>query len=364
MAKSAIALPKFRRRRVEVDAAAVLTALSVPVVVIDDENRIAYLNTAAEQLFRGSLPMLLGAPLASLLPEDNPLFSVMEQVRREQSPVNEYGVRLASPRVGRHEVNLRASPMPELPGSVVLALQERSIAEQIDRQLTHRGAARSMTAMAAILAHEVKNPMSGIRGAAQLLEQGANEADRELTTLIRNEADRVCALVDRMDMFSDPSSLMGEAVNIHEVLDHVHKLSKTGFGRHVRFVTHFDPSLPPVAGTRDHLLQAFLNLVKNACEAVPEVAGEVILKTEYRHGVRFAIANSQARVHLPLMVTIQDNGVGIPHDLLDSVFDPFVSSKAKGTGLGLALVAKVIHDHGGVIEVDSQPSRTVFRVML
>jgi two-component system nitrogen regulation sensor histidine kinase GlnL len=247
---------------------------------------------------------------------------------------------------------------------VVVTLQGRSIADKIDRQLTHRNAARSVTAMASMLAHEVKNPLSGIRGAAQLLEENANAADRELTRLICDETDRICALVDRMDVFSDRRPLERSAVNIHEVLERVRRAAQSGFARSVRFIEEYDPSLPPVHGNRDLLIQTFLNLVKNAAEAAPAQGGEIQLSTSYQHGVRMTVAGSDSRVHLPLMVTVTDNGDGIPEDIQPHLFDPFVSTKHNGSGLGLALVAKVIGDHGGVIEFDSQPRRTAFRVYL
>jgi two-component system nitrogen regulation sensor histidine kinase GlnL len=218
--------------------------------------------------------------------------------------------------------------------------------------------------MASMLAHEVKNPLSGIRGAAQLLEQDADPAGRELTQLICDETDRIVALVDRMEAFSDHRPLEREAVNIHEVLDRVRKIAQSGFARHVRIGEEYDPSLPPVHGNYDLLVQVFLNLIKNAAEAAPANGGEIAVATAYRHGLRLAGPGSDTRVNLPLMVSVTDNGPGIPDDLKPHLFDPFVTTKRNGTGLGLALVAKVIGDHGGVIEFDSQPRRTVFRVFL
>lgn len=342
----------------------VLNALATAVVVVDPDGAIVHLNSAAEQFFRGSVQHLRGQRLDNLLPADSPLFALVDQVRGGGNAVSEYGVPLDSPRIGRHFVNIQATPVAERPEWVVVALQERSIADKIDRQLTHRGAARSVTAMAAMLAHEVKNPLSGIRGAAQLLEETAQPQDRVLTRLIRDEADRICGLVDRMDVFSDSGSLQREAVNIHQILDRARRLAQNGFGRHVQFVEDYDPSLPPVFGNQDQLVQVFLNLVKNAAEAAPEKGGEIVLGTAYKHGVRFVVAGSGSRVHLPLEVSVQDNGEGVPEDIQGYLFDPFVTSKAKGSGLGLALVAKIIGDHGGVIEFTSQPRRTVFRVML
>jgi two-component system nitrogen regulation sensor histidine kinase GlnL len=243
-------------------------------------------------------------------------------------------------------------------------MQEQSIAAKIERQLSHRGAARSVSALAAMLAHEVKNPLAGICGAAQLLEQSGSDEDRELTRLIRDEAERVCALVDRMEVFSDGGPLPREAVNIHEVLNRVRLLAASSFASHLRMSEVYDPSLPMVLGHRDSLTQAFLNLIKNAAEAAPQQGGEVVITTAYCHGVRFAVPGSHSRVHLPLMISVQDNGEGVPDDVRPYLFEPFVTTKRKGSGLGLALVAKVIGDHGGVIEFESQPKRTVFRVML
>lgn len=363
MAKRVVAL---RQTAGETDVAAegILNALAAAIIVVNGDGAIIHVNSAAENFFQGGAEYLKGRLLLELLPDDNPLFSLIQQVRDKGLAVSEYGVTLESPRVGKHFVNLHASPLAEDPESVVVTLQQRSIADKIDRQLTHRGAARSVTAMAAMLAHEVKNPLSGIRGAAQLLEQNSTGDDRGLTELIRDEADRICKLVDRMEVFSESGPLERGAVNIHQVLDRVQQLAENGFGKHVRFVADFDPSLPPVLGNRDQLVQVFLNLVKNAAEAVPAKGGEIILETAFQHGVRFAVPGTGSRMHLPLRVCVKDNGEGIPEELQGYLFDPFVTSKPQGSGLGLALVAKIIGDHGGVIECESEPRKTEFRVML
>ncbi len=343
----------------------VLNALAATVVVVDRQGRIAYVNNAGEQFFKSSSSSLVGKRIDAMIPKDSPMLSLINQARSAGAHVSEYGVALETPRIGAHFVNIHAGPVTEQPGMVALSMQERSIADTIDRQLTHRGAARSVTAMAAMLAHEVKTPLSGIRGAAQLLEQSVEPQDRAMTRLIRDETDRIVALVDRMDIFSESGPLQKSAVNIHRVLDRVRRLAENGFARHVRFIEKYDPSLPPVLGERDQLVQVFLNLIKNAAEAISmDHGGEIIISTSYRHGIRFAVSGSDSKVHLPLIISIQDNGEGIAEDIQSYLFDAFVTSKPKGSGLGLALVAKIIGEHGGIIEFDSQPRRTIFKVML
>jgi len=346
------------------DQGSILAALSVPLFVVDDEDRFTFVNQAAEQFFATSATALIGRPLSETLPMDSPALGLIVQVREGGYSVSEYGVTLSGPKIGSHFVSIDAAALGDRPGSVVVSIHERSMARKIDHQLVHRNAARSVTAMAAMLAHEVKNPLSGIRGAAQLLEQNASPEDHQLTNLICEEADRIVALVDRMDMFSDKQPFAREPVNIHIVLERVRRLAESGFARHVNFVESYDPSLPPVYGNRDLLIQAILNLVKNAAEAAPRDGGEITLSTRYQQGVRLAIPGSGSRIDLPLAVMIQDNGPGIPEDLQPHLFDPFVSTKTGGSGLGLALVAKIVGDHGGVIEFDSQPRRTLFRLML
>lgn len=347
-----------------IDPGSLLNSLGEAIVAVAADNRIRFVNHAAEQLLGAGAPLLNGHSLEQLIPADAPLISIVEQCRRTGSSVAESGVHLESPRIGAHDVDVRATCWSEDANVVILTMQQRSIVRQIDRHMTQRGAARSVSAMAAMLAHEVKNPLSGIRGAAQLLEEEVNSDNQQLTQLICDETDRIVALVNRMDLFTDEQPPARAAVNIHEVLDHVRRLAQSGFARHLNIVELYDPSLPHVFGSRDQLVQVFLNLIKNAAEAAPKSGGEIQLGTRYRHGTRLAAPGGNEHVDLPLEISVRDNGAGIQDDLKSCLFDPFVTTKQNGTGLGLALVAKIIDDHGGMIDVDSAPRRTEFRVLL
>lgn len=348
------------------EAVSVLNALPHPVVTIDSAGAIVTANDAAEHFFQASVGFMRRQKINYFVPFGSPLLELLDQVRERGAPVSEYRVDLESPRLpGDRIVDIYASPVTDRPDHVVLMLQERTMAEKIDRQLTHRGAARTVTGLAAMLAHEIKNPLSGIRGAAQLLEQSADDDDRTLTRLICDEADRIVKLVDRMEVFSDDRPVERDAVNIHTVLDHVKRLATSGFARSIRIVEEYDPSLPPVYANRDQLIQVFLNLVKNAAEAIGDQPdGEIVLTTAYRPGVRLSVPGSKDKVTLPLEFCVKDNGPGVPTDLVEHMFDPFVTTKTNGSGLGLALVAKIIRDHGGVVECESQPRRTAFRILM
>jgi len=373
-------------------AAAILASIPQPLLTIRKSGHIEHVNLAAEEFFGTSL--LVGRQIETFVPFTSPLLALIQQVFISRNPVNEYDIELGMPHKGRRfvdvQVTLIAQGQEQGEGQeqgqgdeseqVLVLIRPRSIASKIDQQLTHRGAARSVSGMAAMLAHEIKNPLSGIRGAAQLLETELDDDNRRLTNLICSETDRLANLVDRFEIFTEPPKDISEEINIHTILQHVCGLAKSGFAKNINIREIYDPSLPPLKGNKDQLIQAFLNLVKNAAEAVDRENGEIILMTGFRPGLRLALpgearreskgetrresTSKNKRTSLPFIISIIDNGAGIAPDLQPIIFEPFVTDKPNGTGLGLALVAKIISDHGGVIECDSRAGQTIFRVLM
>lgn len=348
---------------------AVLQALAQPVIVVNDERFIVFVNYAAEAFFGASLSVLSRQRIDDLMAFGSPITGLVMAVAERHAPMTEYRVRVGSSRFDAAAddriVDVFASPLSENDGRVALLFQERTMADKIDRQLVSRGAARSVTGLAAMLAHEIKNPLSGIRGAAQLLEQSVTPEELPLARLVREEVDRIVDLIDRVEVFGDDRPIERDPINIHVILDRVKLLARNGVARNIAFSEEYDPSLPAVLGNRDQLIQVFLNLVKNAAEALERTPKpEIRLSTAFRPGIRIAVQGVTERISLPLEIVIEDNGPGVPQELVPILFDPFVTTKTNGSGLGLALVAKIVGDHGGVIDMDSRPGRTRFRVLL
>jgi two-component system nitrogen regulation sensor histidine kinase GlnL len=341
-----------------------LDAVPFALIVLDPEDQISATNHAGEQLLGAGRLLLHGRPLSDYIAGDSPVFALISEARNGSIAVAEPDLALSGPRLQAAHVAIDAAPVAEQPGYVIVIVKDRSIERRLNRQSLSRDASRSAKAMAAMLAHEVKNPLSGIRGAAQLLEKRLPEDDRILTQLICDETDRIVGLVNRMEMLGDERPAPMGPVNVHEVLNRVRRLAGAGFARHVNFREDYDPSLPPVWGNRDQLVQVFLNLVKNAAEACPEHGGNIVLATQFVPGLRLGDRFSGPRPRLALTVRIQDNGAGIPSHIRDALFDPFVTGKVGGKGLGLSLAAKIVAEHDGVIEFESQPRKTVFAVSL
>jgi len=349
------------------DLAVLIDALPNPLLVLDDKDHIHLANSAAEDFFQAGKATLLRSSFTDLMPLASPALNAIAEARHSGGVVNEYSISAGTPRFGsERNIDLQAALVHEQPHFVIVMLLERSMAHKIDRQLTHRNAARSVSGMAAMLAHEIKNPLAGIRGAAQLIEPTLSGEDRPLARLICEETDRIRDLVDRMEVFSDERPPEREPVNIHAVLERVKALAIAGMVQPIAIREDYDPSLPPVMGSRNQLIQVFINLVKNAVEAIEGdgSGGEIQLTTAFRPGVRLSIAASGERVTLPLEVCVKDTGPGVPADLRPHLFDPFITTKPGGRGLGLALVAKIVRDHGGIIECEPLERGTAFRVLL
>ena len=334
-----------------------------PALVVDREGGLVAVNEAAEALFGHGLSLLARGRFRAALPPGSVLVSLIDRAIFEGALVREHGVEVNLFGQPPFEADGAAAPLGD--GSVLLTLHVKGVLG-VDKAADAAGL-RSVVGLGKMLAHEIKNPLAGIRGAAQLLKTGASAVDQPLAQLIVDETDRIRRLVDRMEAFSDEAPTPREPVNIHQVLDRVRALVANGVADGLMLKESYDPSLPPVWGDEDHLIQIFLNLTKNAAEAAHargDTRGEVRISTAYRHGVRLRPAGGRDTRGAPLEVKIQDNGPGIPVNMRDQVFDPFITTKPQGTGLGLTLVAKLVADHEGLIDFESEPGRTVFRVRL
>ena len=342
----------------------VLQNLPTAIIVFDESLNIKMANAAAEQLFGLSSGFLVHKTITTLIDEDGELVSLLKQAFNKRHSVSEFGLMLAGPRIKKQKVDVQVSGPTENYHLAIASIQECSLARELDGQNLLSRAARSVSGLTSIFAREVKNPLSGIRGAAQLLEESVSDSDKELTRLIWDATDRIRDLVDRMELFSDDRPLSREAVNIHDVLGHVKEKLTSSFEKRVSIEEKYDPSLPLVFGNREKLIQVFDNLIKNSYEALDTEKGIIKLETSYRHGSLVSVLRGREKFELPIAVTITDNGIGIPEDLENSIFEPFVTTKPDRTGLGLALVAKIIDGHGGIVELNSSFQKTSITVFL
>jgi len=339
-------------------------ALPVPALILDDHNLIAEANPVAESVFNQSARTLIHQPIVEKARFDIDLLEVVDRARQNDAPVRVNDAMLTIMDRDAIPCQLQISPMER--GQVLLLIQPANTANGIAGGHAVGKAARSAIGMAEMLAHEIKNPLAGISGAAQLLSLELTGEDREMTDLIVTETRRIVKLLDQVEEFGNVLPPDRRAVNLHDILDRARRSAQVGYAEKVEISQDYDPSLPLTFGDADQLVQVFLNLLKNACEAIAPIASpaaKITVRSYYDHGMR-ARGRDGSQIPLPLQVEVIDNGPGLPSDIADHIFDPFVSGRENGTGLGLALVSKIISDHGGWIGVDSIAGRTVFRVSL
>jgi two-component system, NtrC family, nitrogen regulation sensor histidine kinase GlnL len=338
-------------------------SLPLPALLVDESGLIREANPAAETFLNASSRNLRGQPVLDRLAIDAPMEEAMARARANQAPLNINDVDVTSGERAPVQCTLHLSPMHDNPGILLLILSPRDLADRMGRSLGAKSAAKSAIGMAEMLAHEIKNPLAGISGAAQLLAMNLSPEDREMTDLIVEETRRIVKLLEQVEQFGNIRPPDRRAVNIHDALDRARKSALVGFGAKMQIVEDYDPSLPPTWADPDQLMQVFLNLIKNASEAAGPKGGRIRLHTFYDLSLRLRRKDG-APGALPLNVEIIDDGPGLPPDIAADVFEPFVSGRENGTGLGLALVSKIISDHDGWISVESVPGRTVFRLSL
>ena len=336
--------------------------LPFPAFVVDASDSFEGVNSAAEHLFGRSNRQLQTVPLTRHFGPTSILIDTLSQARKGAMSMTRYGVSMAVIDGPLFECAIHLSALGD-EGRFLVVLVSDGSSKKISQSIDNLAAGRSISGLAAMLAHEIRNPLAGISGAAQLLAMSGDEEADELSGLISEEARRIGDLVARVEQYGDQTPVEFKPVNIHTVLDTAVRSAKAGFGQNIQFKKAYDPSLPEVPGDPDQLMQVFQNLLKNACEAVNSGRGQIRIQTHYNSGVKMNLAG-QPRVNLPMQIDITDNGAGIPATLIDDIFDPFISTKTNGSGLGLSLVSKVVAAHGGLIECSSQPGRTVFSVRL
>jgi two-component system nitrogen regulation sensor histidine kinase GlnL len=347
-----------------------INTIPAGVIVFDEEDQIVFVNPSAETFFSTSAQQLRLMSIEELFGPNSAVGGLFQQARLTSMPIAEFDVQIMLPRAGTVQASVTVVPVLEANGNqpngdMILQFSTTSIAHRIEQQMRRQGAARSTAGMVAVLAHEVRNPLAGIRGAAQIIESSVSGEERELTQLIADEVDRISNLIERIDVFAEIGPAPEKPVNIHEALARARRvLESSGALAELNFQEVFDPSLPLVRGDFEGLVQIFLNLIKNAADAARIGGKEILIKTAYRHGLRLAADGRREWGALPIEVSVQDNGPGIPKELQSDIFDPFVTTKPGGHGLGLAVVAKIVGDHAGAVEFESEPFRTIFNVHL
>lgn len=338
------------------------TSIPVPAILLDGQDLICEINPAAEGFLNASNKSIKGSPVFDRIMVDAPLEESFHRAKTLRTPLFVNDVDVGTGDRAPLQCNLKFAPVVGTDNHMILMIAPRELAGRMTQTQTVKSAAKSAIGMAEMLAHEIKNPLAGITGAAQLLSMGLEPSDLELTDLIVEETRRIVKLLEQVEQFGNLREPVRCEVNIHDILDRARRSALLGFGAHMAIVEDYDPSLPAAYGDSDQLLQVLLNLIKNASEASPH-GGTIRLRTFYEHSFRLRRSDGSGQA-LPLQIEIIDDGPGLPEEIKNDVFDPFVSGRENGTGLGLALASKIVSDHNGWISVNSVPGRTVFRISL
>ncbi len=339
-------------------AGRVLDAMPFAVIGLTRRDTVSFVNPAAETLLQRSAPLLRGRPLTELLPEDAPLLDFIGRARREGGVMSARSLRVGSPHIAPVDLDVTASPDGEDGGLVLTLMPLRSVQDETNNEVN------AFAQVARMLGHEVKNPLAGIVGAAQLLARQARDEQLPLLSLIREEGARIERIVDRFSAFETFFSPRARITNVHVVLDSVIDLARASFGATARFELLYDPSLPEIEVDPDHLHEAALNLVKNAIEAasIGTRQARISVATRYRAGFRFA-GRDGPRARGALEISVTDNGPGVPEASIARVFEPFFTTKAGGAGIGLAVVAEIMQAHGGFVVLDNSATGASLRLL-
>jgi len=345
-----------------IENAPLWASLPVPAVLVNAQDEITDINGLAESFLNASAKSLRGVPVWDRIAVDAPLEDAFARARAQGTPLFVNDVDVGTGNAPPLQCNVQIAQISDGDGDMIILISPRELASRVNKSDTVKSAAKSAIGMAEMLAHEIKNPLAGITGAAQLLSMNLPQEELELTDLIVEESRRIVKLLEQVEQFGNLQPPAKNAVNLHDVLDRARRSALLGFGGHMAIVEDYDPSLPFALGDADQLLQVILNLLKNASEAA-ESKGTIRIRSYFEHSFKLRRSDGTGQ-SLPLQIEIIDDGPGLPQAIKGDIFDPFVSGKENGTGLGLALVSKIMSDHGGWISVDSIPGRTVFRLSL
>ena len=340
----------------------ILNELRTPVFLVNKSNKVIYINEIGEEFFGVSSSILMHQKINDFIPNDAPILNLIERVRNSKTGITEESLDFSNLNHPNRKVRVHVIPLTLDSNKIIIQISQLAMSEMFQSQRINSKISKSFSSMIDMLMHELKNPLAGIKGASQLIETDIKHNSNllELTKLISIECERVEDLLNRMEQVSNNNNKLDyESLNIHEILNHCKRVAENSFGNEINFISEYDPSLPRLFANKNLLIQIVINLLKNATEA-SQNKSKIKIKTSFNSNKITSFGQEDIPIHLPLQIEIIDFGIGIPRHLLSSIFDPFVSSKKEGKGLGLSIVASGLEEMGAVIDVSSNPGLTNF----